>query len=60
MKFSTLLVFTVGAIVMVFAASGEAGAEPETVRVVRRRGNRGELDFPDRSGGLEPGHLLLS
>ena len=69
MKFSTLLVFTVGAILMVFAASGEAGAEPErsgwyvgggiganwTSRIDQAGWNRDTYCYPDSSSCAVPG-----
>ena len=69
MKFSTVRLLTVGAILMVFATSGEAGAEPErsgwyigggiganwTSRIDQAGWNRDTYCYPDSSSCDVPG-----
>ena len=69
MKFSTVRLLTVGAIVMIFATSGEAGAEPErsgwyigggiganwTSRMDQEGWNRDTYCYPDSSSCDVPG-----
>ena len=60
MKFSTVRLLTVGAIVMIFATSGEAGAEPERSGWYIGGGIGANWTSRMDQEGLEPGHLLLS
>ena len=64
MRFLSMKLHAMGVVLAVCALLGTAGTGHRrgtgAFRVVRRAGHRGELDFRDEAGGLEPGYALLS